>query len=77
MDDCFAFWGFVVYSHNASFIIVSISYNFWLFFSFYFALMIDAFLVSFDLIFVYDAFAHWTYSCLFIFAIVVLSGILS
>ena len=55
----FGVWG--LYSHNASFIILSISYNFWLFLSFYFVLMFDAFLVSFDLIFVYDAFAHRTY----------------
>ena len=42
---------FLFLFHNASFIILSISYNFWPFLSFYFVLMFDAFLVSVDLIF--------------------------
>ena len=62
---CFVvfFWVLGLSSHNVSFIILilSISYNFWVFFSFYFVFMFDAFLVSFDLIIVYDAFAHRTY----------------
>ena len=80
-DNCLDCWGFmilclglVLYSHNSCFII-SISYHFCFFLSFQFDLMFDTLFMPFDLIFVYDASTHGTFSvqCVSVFSSVVCS----